>query len=55
LCDNQVTYCHSAIREAIEAVRKALGRQLAALRQAAGYSQQEFNQAFETLATCQAS
>jgi hypothetical protein len=31
------------------------GRQLAALRQAAGYSQQEFNQAFETLANCQAS
>jgi hypothetical protein len=29
-------------REAIEAARKALGRQLAALRQAAGYSQQEF-------------
>jgi DNA-binding XRE family transcriptional regulator len=29
-------------REEIEAARKALGRQLAALRQAAGYSQQEF-------------
>lgn len=29
-------------RDAIEAARKALGRQLAALRQAAGYSQQEF-------------
>ena len=30
-------------------------RQLAALRQAAGFSQQEFNQACETLANCQAS
>jgi transcriptional regulator with XRE-family HTH domain len=29
-------------RDAIEAARRALGRQLAALRQAAGYSQQEF-------------
>jgi hypothetical protein len=42
-------------RESDRGGPQGVGRQLAALRQTAGYSQQEFNQAFETLASCQAS